>query len=485
MFLDNNFTPWPMLWVLEPLFIEKSGEFTVWELYLLASLICSFGDKPSCSTVADLARWFGMSNAKLIEARNGLEKKGLITIERILATASNKQIGLSLRGRSRKGLRINRTGIKSFLGLRRFRELPDEAGNVSADQRLLQVCRSLFTGGEQSISKETVPRGGRTGMDERLQLEGKVLLAILWAKADDKGVVTGLGRADLGRLAGLSPGQVESQVAKLKRLGYVTAWVAGRSCKGLFGLGAGVLFLNAGLPETGSRPLLPKVTKVSHSDVLAQFSSLVATAESVRTLEGKLRGAVRDNGAELSQLSTYANACYDLWDKVCYFCPSDSSLPQPEEAKERDQVDLESQIEQIWHNRVRVDRVFLDAPVGAIMRYQRNRLIVYAGKLYDSGPSAVDQSPVQEEWTDLVRVIREEAVPKRIGLTETQSTWVAGLLFGIAWRLAAEAKHKVAAREEPRSEQMPSHVIRIIPADTAYGYAVEHYGHQDNGGSSA
>jgi len=77
-----------MLWVLEPLFMEKSGEFTVWELYLLACLICSCGDKPSCSTVADLARWFGMSNAKLIEARNGLETKGLITIERLLARAS-------------------------------------------------------------------------------------------------------------------------------------------------------------------------------------------------------------------------------------------------------------------------------------------------------------------------------------------------------------------------------------------------------------
>lgn len=78
-----------------------------------------------------------------------------------------------------------------------------------------------------------------------LNYVNRVLLAVLYLHADACGVVKGLGMSDLGKYAGiLTKDQLESQLEKMTRLGYICARVSGVTGRYMFGRSNGAFFLN-------------------------------------------------------------------------------------------------------------------------------------------------------------------------------------------------------------------------------------------------
>ena len=77
-----------------------------------------------------------------------------------------------------------------------------------------------------------------------LKAANRLVLATLIRYANHTGVVRGLGVADLGRLFNMNRDRVNSQLQKLKDLGYIRTSTGGITGKYLFGVTRGAIFLN-------------------------------------------------------------------------------------------------------------------------------------------------------------------------------------------------------------------------------------------------
>lgn len=85
-----------------------------------------------------------------------------------------------------------------------------------------------------------------------LRAGGRLLLASLYARADEFGVVKSLGIASLRRLTGLNENRLKIQLAKLKAIEHLRSVVSGASGASLFGRAGGAYFLNIGSERLGA-----------------------------------------------------------------------------------------------------------------------------------------------------------------------------------------------------------------------------------------
>lgn len=85
-----------------------------------------------------------------------------------------------------------------------------------------------------------------------LKALNKLLMIVLLANATKTGVVNTLGKSDLRKLTGMTNDQLESQLNKLHKIGYIRRTVSGTTGEKLFGRVNSVYFLNLLHPDYSS-----------------------------------------------------------------------------------------------------------------------------------------------------------------------------------------------------------------------------------------
>lgn len=444
--------------LLLDIFRCRSEEFSAQERYLLARLVL-LDDESLGLTVKELSDAVGMSSSSFINARNRLSEKQLINIRQVPVKSSESQLGLQLRGRPRKGIGINLERLRSYLSIGRVEPL----GPVEERVGLIVTGIIEF----QLNVKLALPtsHGDEMSPNASVRPESRVLLSVLWVHAAESGVVTGLGRKELALLSGLRVGQVALQVQKLIEQGYIRHWVPGMTCKGLFGVGSGVLFLNpAPIEAVGlGRP----VTTYVQSDVLSGLRGLISKIHGVKAKLQILADMPSKDRKVGKGTPLYLSERGSLLTLLCSFhldkesC-TDEGLPDllsglPDEGALTDQT-----LEQGFL----LDRVFLDGQVGKASRYLCARLMVYAGHLLtDLAKMGLQTQPTRDEVSnELVARITKEAIPGYLKLEEDQSEWIGRLLSGFALQLARDAWNAVERqRGDLNRFQRQVGVYQIIP----------------------
>lgn len=415
---------------------ERGLRLSATEKYLLVCMLYTFGSSRSEDTAVELANKFGVSPVTLRRARDGLLSKELLQSESVYVRHPKEQLGTGLRGRPKIGLRV------------RFERLPRSEkidGTSESEEHLQSVIHDLFLG------KDLVPRAikgkGRTGMENRLQAEAKVLLAVLWAFSNKFGVVSGIGRAELAVVAGVSVGQVMTISQKLERLGYISNWLPGRTCRGLFGVGAGIWVLGS----VGSRRWEHcEKTVISHE--LDLFNQLILRVETLRELGAELE---RSPKPALQEMERYSAAWGAVWGAISEYMPDEGR----HEMDWSEDMDSALFLRSAWSGRCRVDRMIVDPHAGRAMKYQKARLILYASELAAGMDGRMAEEPTIDGNQELLSRIREEAVPKRFEPEE--SDWLARLLFGVIWKLANEMLKLYPSRDGVRYVPLPDADYRI------------------------
>ncbi|PKM21601.1 MAG: hypothetical protein CVV10_08535 [Gammaproteobacteria bacterium HGW-Gammaproteobacteria-14] len=446
------------------LFRSNGGDLTSREKYLLACLIFAFPGGVSDESVLDLSSRFGIPTRKLIEARNGLLNKGLIVIESVRIGTHVDQLAHGLQGRPRKGIRVHWVRMEELFAAGSAIEAPAGVKGGSCAQRRYEAYYFLFSGAAASADRVSGVRLKKNkGLGDRLNVEAIVILAVLWAHASDQGVVTGLGRSEIGGLAGVTLAQVMNIERKLVRLGYIESWRPGRSCKGLFGVAPGMVFLSAKvLPARKNAVQEGPPIQVS-SKVVSEFKCLVDSAAKVRDSERALESAGNGRRNPRRELNAYLVCCNDFWSLVCRFHPyEDSTEAVAAGSALLDAADLKGVLASIWQDRVRFDQILKDSASSVACRYQIDRLVTYASELVSAAPGRLDAKPEVEVLKGLIGRIRNDAVQSRSSIEPPQKDWVARLLFGIVWALAVEMQEAIRIAESRFGEMEGG--IRVIPS---------------------
>lgn len=182
--------------------------------YLLVQIVLRFGGEWVVWTIERLSRELGMSRAAVIRAReellmlrfrgggNFIEKKAFPGL-----SASDPDM---LRGRPRIGIRLAEK-LRLWLDFVRKQPIGSYGGYI--EQLLL-----VDIGGGKAAGRKP----GRPSSDSyKLATSGRLLLAVLWAKAGDGAVVANTDDENLASLTGLSLAKVRYQLVRLRKMGYL------------------------------------------------------------------------------------------------------------------------------------------------------------------------------------------------------------------------------------------------------------------------
>ena len=194
-------TPWPDLSV--------DGK------YLLIQIVLRFGGDWVALTIEHLSRDLGMSRASVIRAREELLNVrfhgGGSFIEKKAFPGLNAADPEMLKGRPRIGIRLA-DQYRVWLELE-CQQLP-----IGPYGRYIEQLLLVDVGGGKAAGRKP----GRPDADTfALATSGRLLLAVLWAKAGDGAVVTNLDDEDLASFTGLSLSKVRYQLGRLRKMGYL------------------------------------------------------------------------------------------------------------------------------------------------------------------------------------------------------------------------------------------------------------------------
>jgi hypothetical protein len=118
---------------------------------------------------------------------------------------------------------------------------------------LMQGDENFLGHSHKNVINSLLSKAWRDEKGKKLRISNRLLLIAMLFKADETGVVSSLGRAELRELTGLKKDGLTSQIKKLLDNGYIRFYVSGITHKLLFGAAAGVYFLNlAKLQHNGS-----------------------------------------------------------------------------------------------------------------------------------------------------------------------------------------------------------------------------------------
>ena len=219
--------------------------------FLLIRTIWRYDDSLVDATLGQLQAEVGMSRTNIIEARNTLlgarggtaGDSGYI-VEQYVAGRAAAGMG-RIKGRPRRGFQLS-PHFKNWVNERGAGRDPDLSLHDPIIRLLLLESAGQPGAVSSGVKGEAPDRSGAGG---RLLLENRVLLALLWALADEHCAVRNMGATSLARMAGMTRDQFNSQLKKLMRLDYVRARIGGVSGSRLFGKSEGVIYLESLHPD--------------------------------------------------------------------------------------------------------------------------------------------------------------------------------------------------------------------------------------------
>lgn len=283
--------------------------------YFLIRAVWLFGDGVIGDQVAFLTKKFGMPAQKLAAAvgtLTGLHQGPDGSVQYFVEVPNG---GLAHKGRGRPGRAIRLTNDfrdALWAELRRLKDgdAVESLGSINDRIVLALICGP--SGWSEPVSGCGGGRGrlpDRSGAADRLSRLNRFILALLWSLATEAGVITGFGIAEISRLSGISRAQVDRQLDKLQRLGYIRQRCGGVSSAGIFGRATGFIFLDPlheGLLARVSRD--PYERKLSWHQMPLRDGSLedllfaFRQAATLSQQSMKLNRLKRGGGQELAQL---------------------------------------------------------------------------------------------------------------------------------------------------------------------------------------
>jgi hypothetical protein len=169
----------------------------------------------------------GLADGFKVTRKTVADSLSLLKDKQFLETIELQRIGQP----PKKAYKLTGDLIIRLAGLRSDRIPPDLK---ISDHLYSSICViAASNAGKDNISKS-----------KKLANSNRLLLMIFLACSNDAGVVTGLGRADLGRLTGMSGDRLDSQLDKLVRLKFISLIIPGTTSPKLFGAVTSAYFLN-------------------------------------------------------------------------------------------------------------------------------------------------------------------------------------------------------------------------------------------------
>jgi hypothetical protein len=240
--------------IITALRMEMRG-FSPAAKFLLVRGIGLLKDGVSEDTQRDLAAELGMSIRALTSAQRDLVDAGYASWNRS-GSKSRQHIGIATQGQFRHGFSLD---------TERVREIRVEAAHLQmyVPTYPKEMLKRLILA--RSDSALQLPEG------MTLRYSNRLLLAVLLALSDDFGVVWNCSRARLAHLTGLGVGQVNSQLHKLQRAGFIRHSIPGINGRHLFSRSAGAIVLSL----TGKPLFLPDFRGAEYYRLLqSEFPSL-------------------------------------------------------------------------------------------------------------------------------------------------------------------------------------------------------------------
>lgn len=210
--------------------------------YLLAQVVCRFGNRPVDYTLTQLSASFGMSRASLVSARKELESarcwtdQGYLTRYQVVSAEPRRgpppagfllsesfaaEIGLS--ASTFYSVSIQETAIRSILG--------SAAGPVLGVGRL---------GRKPAVTAS------------KLSVSARLLLVTLWSFSDERGLVSGVGSGQLARLLNIQRARVRRHFKELEGHLYLECRLSGLTGRYVPGNIPGVAVLRTRHPDYGT-----------------------------------------------------------------------------------------------------------------------------------------------------------------------------------------------------------------------------------------
>jgi len=210
--------------------------------YLLAQVVCRFGNRPVDYTLTQLSASFGMSRATLVSARKELESAREGTDQGYLiryqvVTAEPR------RGPPRAGLFLSES-FASEIGLSAY-----TFHSVSVQETAI---RSILGGPAGPV---LVGRLGRKPAvtASKLPVSARLLLVTLWSFSDERGLVSGVGAGQLARLLNIQMARVRRHLKELEGRLYLEYRLSGLTGRYVPGNTPGVTVLRTRHPDYGAR----------------------------------------------------------------------------------------------------------------------------------------------------------------------------------------------------------------------------------------
>lgn len=203
------------------LFLSDLGITATAKFFLIRVLRCYRFTEVN-DLVVTLERVIGMSDYLLKKVRTELVNKGYLTM--LTSCTEGKQ------GRPRMAFKISdsfKVKLDSFYD--------PHSGNYRKPLPIYATRLEMLF--ENNYKNKKLPIS-------QMKPDTRVLLAVLYCHADDCGVVRGLGRSALGRLAGMAVDRLDTHLDNLFELKYILSQVSGVTSKYLFGLASSVIYLN-------------------------------------------------------------------------------------------------------------------------------------------------------------------------------------------------------------------------------------------------
>ena len=183
--------------------------------YLLVQIVLRFGRGWVALTIEHLSRDLGMSRASVIRAREELLNVrfhgGGSFIEKKAFPGLSAADPEMLKGRPRVNIRLAEQ-CRLWLELV-WQQLP-----IGSYGRYIEQLLLFDVGGYKTAGRKP---GRPAGDTYALATSGRLLLAVLWAKAGDGAVMTNLDDEDLASFTGLPLSKVRYQLGRLRKMGYL------------------------------------------------------------------------------------------------------------------------------------------------------------------------------------------------------------------------------------------------------------------------
>lgn len=239
---DDNITN-----LIVSILLMKSEGFSHNVKFFLIRVLIVYGYQiPVHASIKELIVRLAVSNRDIKNARDRLIREGILISDRVMPKGET-------RSRLIEGFKFDEVRLKGFI-------INDNSQNLVPEikERVLELF--YFQGASKDNNKtenETadVGRGFCSQGSHHLRSSNRVLLGMLLLHSSRFGVVEGLGLGTIGKLAGMPPDKVKSQIKTLMKKGYIRRYIPGGTSKKIFGVFPGVYFLDINHEDYNAKKL--------------------------------------------------------------------------------------------------------------------------------------------------------------------------------------------------------------------------------------